>query len=126
MGLLGTGAAVSLAYPVVKLLAPPQGAGEQKPVLLSKNEIPVGESINFNFNNIPAIVINHPGKGLLAFSRVCTHLGCLVDYNKKTDKLLCPCHAGTFSLDGHVVSGPPPQPLPKLPLRVAGEKIIIG
>lgn len=126
LGLLGSGAAVSLAYPIVRLLAPPQGAGEQKPVVLSKNEIPVGESKGIVYNNIPAIVINHPQKGLLAFSRVCTHLGCLVDYNKNTDKLICPCHAGTFSLDGNVVSGPPPKPLPKLPLMVHGEEIIIG
>jgi len=126
LGLLGSGAAVSLAYPVVRLLAAPKGAGEQKTVLLSKSEIPVGGSKKIIFNNMPALVINHSNKGLLAFSRVCTHLGCLVEYNKNTDTLVCPCHAGTFSLDGNVISGPPPKPLPMLPLRVAGEQIIIG
>lgn len=126
LGLLGSGAAVSLAYPIVRLLAQPQGAGGQKPVLLSKDEIRVGESKGIIFNDIPAIVINHPQKGLLAYSRVCTHLGCLVDYNKEIDKFLCPCHAGIFSLDGNVVSGPPPKPLSKLPLMVHGDKIIIG
>ena len=126
LGLLGSGVAVSFGYPIVRLLGPPVSAEKQKPVSLTKNEVPVGESMGIIYNNRPGIVINHPSRGLLAFSRVCTHLGCLIDYNKDTEKLLCPCHAGTFNLDGNVVSGPPPKPLPKLPLKVVGERIIIG
>lgn len=126
LGLLGSGAAVSFVYPLMRFLAPPQGAEKQKSLLISKNEIPIGEAKNIIYNNTPAIVINHPGKGIIAFTRVCTHLGCLVEYEKKSGRLLCPCHAGTFDLDGNVMSGPPPKPLPKLQFRVEGNNIILG
>lgn len=126
LGLLGSGAAVSFGYPLLRFLAPPQTAAKQKSLVLSKGEIPAGESKEIIYNDTPSIVINHPAKGVLAFTRVCTHLGCLVDYDKKAGRLICPCHAGTFDLDGKVMSGPPPKPLPKLPLRVEGDSIILG
>ncbi|MGW8273276.1 MAG: QcrA and Rieske domain-containing protein [Thermodesulfovibrionales bacterium] len=72
------------------------------------------------------IVINRTDKGLIAFSKVCTHLGCLVAYDEDSKALICPCHAGTFDLEGNVISGPPPKPLTKLPLKVEGDNIIIG
>ena len=57
---------------------------------------------------------------------VCSHLGCLVDYDKVRNRIFCPCHAAVFDLEGNVVTGPPPKPLQKLPLRVEGESIVIG
>ena len=50
----------------------------------------------------PAIVINTRGHGFLAFSKVCTHLGCLVKYDQERQMFICPCHAGTFDLEGKV------------------------
>jgi cytochrome b6-f complex iron-sulfur subunit len=63
--------------------------------------------------------------GLTAFSPVCTHFGCLVnwDYNKKF--FLCPCHAGKYDIDGNVISGPPPKPLKRLPLKIIDGKVYV-
>jgi len=39
-------------------------------------------------------------------SKVCTHMGCLLNLNKNTKKLECPCHGSEFSLNGTVLEGP--------------------
>jgi len=86
----------------------------------------VGEAKEIPVGGVPAILINRPGKGFIAFSRVCSHLGCLVDYNKTQNNIFCPCHGAIFDLEGNVVSGPPPKPLQRFPLKVEGESILIG
>ena len=114
----------SLAYPFLKYLAPPKAeikAGKQK---IRKSD--VGDAKEILFQNTPTIIIDRPGKGLIALSRVCTHLGCLLEYDKQKKMLICPCHAGIFNLEGRVVSGPPPKSLTVIPLKVEGEDIVIG
>jgi len=124
--ILGSTAVGALAYPLVRFLAPPQintGGGQ---VSIKKSDVPLGEGKEIVFGGTPAIVINVKGIGYMALSRVCTHLGCLVEYNKETNRFICPCHAGTFNMEGNVLSGPPPKPLEKLPLNVQGDNIVIG
>lgn len=54
-----------------------------------------------------------------AFSRRCTHLGCLVDWDRDKARLQCPCHGGAYDIaSGEVVDGPPPNPLPEVLLKV--------
>ena len=95
-------------------------------VTIDKKEVPVGDAKDLVLNDLPIVVINRPQKGYIALSRVCTHLGCLVEYQKGAEILLCPCHGGKFNLDGSVISGPPPQPLPRLALKVEGNSLVIG
>jgi len=114
----------SLAYPFLKYLAPPKAEIKAQKQTIRKSE--VGEAKEVLFQNTPAIIIDRPGKGLIALSRVCTHLGCLLEYDKKKKMLICPCHAGIFNLEGRVVSGPPPKSLTVIPLKVEGEDIVIG
>src|SRR5574341_498527 len=118
LAFLGLTTVASFLYPLLKYFSPPFEETGAKRLTLAKKEIPVGEA--------KEIVINKPDQGYIALSRVCTHLGCLVDYQKDRKRLLCPCHAGVYDLSGNVVSGPPPRPLPKFPLRVEGDSIIIG
>ncbi|MDP9172875.1 MAG: ubiquinol-cytochrome c reductase iron-sulfur subunit [Planctomycetota bacterium] len=47
-------------------------------------------------------------------SPICTHLGCPVGWWPGSSQFKCPCHGGTFSEDGTVVSGPPPRGMDKL------------
>ncbi len=59
-------------------------------------------------------------EGFVAYSKICTHLGCPVGlYLAATHELRCPCHQSTFDvLDGAVpVYGPASRPLPQLPLE---------
>jgi ubiquinol-cytochrome c reductase iron-sulfur subunit len=67
-------------------------------------------------------------RGILAYSKICTHAGCAVSlYRKPTfpptepaPALVCPCHYSTFdpARGGAVISGPAGRPLPQLPLEV--------
>jgi len=64
------------------------------------------------------ILINLPGKGLVAFSDVCTHLSCAVIY-QGDGKLHWPCHEGLCdAASGNVLAGPPTRPLPVIQLAI--------
>lgn len=67
-----------------------------------------------------------PSGKLTAFSAVCTHLGCVVNYDRLKDQFICPCHGGVYDGNGKNIAGPPPRPLKKLPMRIAGEYIQVG
>jgi len=124
--LLGSTVAASLIYPMARFLSPHQNKTREGKVTIKKSDVPVGEGKEIVLGGKPAIVINAKGIGYMALSRVCTHLGCLVEFDKRTNTFICPCHAGTFNIEGNVISGPPPKPLEKLPLNVQGDNIIIG
>ena len=80
-----------------------------------------GSGIGLAFGT-PTVIINYKGD-LRAFSAVCTHLGCIVQWKKDENIFLCPCHAGKFDPNGNVISGPPPKPLPRYALKVEENKI---
>jgi Rieske Fe-S protein len=124
LAVLGSISFGSLAYPFLKYLAPQKAEIKAEKLKIRKSE--VGDAKEIIFQNTPAIIIDRPGEGLIALSRVCTHLGCLIDYSKMKKQLICPCHGGVFNLEGRVVSGPPPKSLTVFPLKVEGEDIIIG
>lgn len=67
--------------------------------------------------------------GYAAYSKVCTHAGCMVSEPDQVP-LVCPCHFGKFDpkAGAAVVGGPPPRPLPQLPITVtaSGELIATG
>jgi menaquinol-cytochrome c reductase iron-sulfur subunit len=58
---------------------------------------------------------------LHAFSTVCPHLGCAVDYNAEVEKFECPCHDSAFGLDGTREAGPSPRSLDALSVEEQGE-----
>ena len=60
-----------------------------------------------------------------AFSAVCTHAGCTVQFTGT--QIYCPCHAGAFSAtSGAVVAGPPPAPLPEYTVLVQNGNIYVN
>lgn len=62
--------------------------------------------------------------GIIAYSKVCTHVGCPIAlYEQRTHHLLCPCHQSTFDAANEcaVVFGPAAHPLPQLPIKVDDE-----
>jgi rieske iron-sulfur protein len=73
--------------------------------------------------------LDFTASGYAAYSKVCTHAGCMVSDLDDTT-LVCPCHSGRFNpLSGATVTGgPPPRPLPQLPITLSsdGELIATG
>ncbi|WGL53793.1 Rieske 2Fe-2S domain-containing protein [Nocardioides sp. BP30] len=67
--------------------------------------------------------------GIVAYSKICTHVGCPISLNERTTHhLLCPCHQSTFDLadSGKVVFGPAGRHLPQLPLGVDDEGFLVA
>lgn len=67
--------------------------------------------------------------GILAYSKICTHVGCPISlWEQKSHHLLCPCHQSTFDLgdSGVVVFGPAARSLPQLPITTDAEGNLIA
>jgi len=67
--------------------------------------------------------------GIVAYSKICTHVGCPVAlYEQQTHHLLCPCHQSTFDVSNgaKVVFGPARRPLPQLPIAVDAEGYLVA
>lgn len=63
-------------------------------------------------------------EGIIAFSKICSHMGCAVAlYEQTTKHLLCPCHQSTFDVTraAKVIFGPSARPLPQLAVTVDAE-----
>ncbi len=86
------------------------------------NDFKVGEVIYFRKDK--AYVQRVEG-GFLAFSAVCTHLRCVVNWNDVKKMFECPCHGAKFNRYGEVLEGPPPRPLDLLKIKVVEEKLVI-
>jgi len=126
LAFLGTTTLISFVYPASKFLVRPKSNVPDAPLTINKDEIPTGTAKEFVFNETPLVVINRRGSGFIALSRVCTHLGCLVGYDKFNNKLVCPCHAGEFDLEGRVLSGPATKSLQRYSLKITADQITIG
>jgi ubiquinol-cytochrome c reductase iron-sulfur subunit len=66
---------------------------------------------------------------IVAYSKICTHIGCPVAlYEQTTHHILCPCHQSTFDAPAGaaVLFGPAPRPLPQLPMGVDSEGYLIA
>jgi Rieske Fe-S protein len=130
--LLGTGfgaLVASIVYPVGRYLVPPATEeAETRSVTLPMRpeEVAPDSGQIFKFGNDPGILIRTPGGELRAFSAICTHLSCIVQYRADFDHIWCACHNGHYDLHGRNIKGPPPRPLEAYDVTVAGEEIIVG
>ena len=130
--LLGTSLAgfiVSVLYPVLRYLVPP-AAGEAATASVTlpfkPEEITPNTGRIFKFGNRPGILVRTPGNELRAFSGVCTHLACIVQYRPDLSHIWCACHNGHYDLNGRNIAGPSPAPLEEYTVSVRGDQIIVG
>ena len=81
----------------------------------------VGDAIAFNDPGLgPAVLVRTGRNDVAAYSRICTHAGCLVDYDQRQRILFCPCHGAEFdpSHGAQPIAGPAPSPLPSVPVAI--------
>ena len=126
LGGLGAIAAAAVSWPLLRYLAPLSNSETAGKIVIADTEVREGEAKFFEYAGSSAVLVRKRGGDLVAFSAVCTHLGCIVQWEKDKQDFLCPCHAGHYSADGVVTAGPPPKPLKKLPFAVAGGNITVG
>ena len=99
-------------------------AAPKKIVKLSK--FPVGSAQKFVAANGAQAYLFRTKAGVFAYSAICTHQGCTVEYLKAGKKLVCPCHRGSFDPfnSGRVVSGDPERPLDKISVSIKSDWIV--
>jgi cytochrome b6-f complex iron-sulfur subunit len=129
---LGTSAGalfVAVLYPIARYLVPPEvreSTAETVTLSVHPSQVKPNSGIVFPFGAQPGILVRTPGGELRAFSAVCTHLGCTVQYRPDLTQIWCACHNGHYDLNGKNVSGPPPRPLPEYVVNVRGDEIIVS
>jgi cytochrome b6-f complex iron-sulfur subunit len=115
--------AVAIAYPISRYLVPPATSepATASVVAGTLNNLRPNSGMLFKFGSRPGIVVRTTEGEVRAFSAVCTHLDCTVQFKADTTELWCACHNGTYDLNGTVVSGPPPRALERYVVNLRGE-----
>jgi cytochrome b6-f complex iron-sulfur subunit len=129
--LLGGGAVASLAsflYPVIRFMDPPRVAeAAVSEVAAGKvQDLKPNSGKIIKFGSKPALLIRVNETEWKAFSAVCSHLNCTVQYQESSRQIWCACHNGMYDMSGRVVSGPPPKPLDEFAVFVRGDDIVIS
>lgn len=94
-------------------------------VLAKVSDVPVGGSIGVKVSGQNVLIARPAAGEVVAFSAVCTHMGCTVA--AAGTEFRCPCHGSRFdSATGAVKVGPAPTGLPRIPVRVADGDIVSG
>ncbi|MGD0589719.1 MAG: Rieske (2Fe-2S) protein [Bacteroidota bacterium] len=118
----------AVLYPIFAYLIPPKQAEVEvssvKAGKLSEMEKESGKIIKFGAK--PVILIRTATGEVRAFSAVCTHLDCTVQFRKDFGMIWCACHNGKYDLNGRNISGPPPRPLDEFRVVVQGDEILIS
>lgn len=61
--------------------------------------------------------LSRTDEGVTALYKVCTHLGCLYNWNDQEAKFICPCHGSQFEADGDYILGPAPRSLDRFVIQ---------
>jgi len=118
----------AVLYPVVLYLTPTPVAesAATSVVAATLSELKPNTGKIFRFGTKPGILLRLPSGDFRAFSAVCPHLQCTVQYRADLENIWCPCHNGHFDLSGKNLSGPPPKPLEAFEVTVRGDDVIVS
>ena len=118
MGLLGVR--------FLQFLIPSRKDKRYEAVLIgAESKVPVGDAVPLEFGKQKLMVLR-TDEGVVAFSRRCTDLGCLVSWSKERQEFVCPCHQGVFDKTGRNIAGPPPRPLDRFEVVKRGEQLYVN
>lgn len=111
-------AALAPFFPLGKFLTPEAQANYPRQKVGNINDMPIlgqlfvtypktGDPAKDNDPFRQFLIIKTGENEVRAYSRVCIHLWCLVDYKKEKDLIECPCHGSQYRKeDGYAVAGP--------------------
>jgi Rieske Fe-S protein len=115
---LGTSAGatlMSMLYPVARFMSPPEmpeaGVHEMDAGATNDPEFLDKGFRIIRFGAEPVIVIRVSDTDFRAFAGTCTHLDCIVEFQRPLQRIWCNCHNGGYDLTGRNIIGPPPRPL---------------
>lgn len=132
------GAALSLPAAVYLLLPPVAGRKEEWIEVGDIGTLTPGQPEEMSFQRVrkdgwklitekaTAWVTRVSEKEVVAYTPMCTHLGCAYHWDEKNKHFLCPCHTSAFGLDGKVLMGPAPRALDRYLVKIDGTKLYVG
>jgi len=129
--LLGTSAGgllIAVLYPVTRYIVPPdipETAVNSVVLKVKPEDVATNSGEIFRFGSKPGLLVRTAAGELRAFSAVCTHLGCTVQYRGDEGDIWCACHNGHYDLNGRNIAGPPPRPLEEYAVNVRGDQIVV-
>jgi len=115
-------------YAFLKFIFPTVGK-EPDFVVLNKADfldIPLNTVKTFAWGGKPGFFLKKDDGTIHALKGVCTHMECNISYQGAVKKFYCACHKGWFDDDGRNIEGPPPKPLERFDVVIAGQKLIIA
>jgi len=89
-------------------------------LLANAANIPSNQSLALNDPTYGPIMLIHLDNGqFVAYSSICTHAGCQVQFDPAGRDIACPCHGAVYDPynNAQVVAGPAPYPLQKIPIQ---------
>jgi cytochrome b6-f complex iron-sulfur subunit len=124
LGLWGLGAAAAVAS---YLRAPERGGSAAERIVRvgMLEDLAVGEGRLVRHGTRPFYVVRMDAERVIALSAVCTHVRCILGYDRERRGFVCPCHDGRFDLAGNVLSGPPPRALPTYAVSVRAGEVFV-
>jgi cytochrome b6-f complex iron-sulfur subunit len=129
---LGTSAGaflLAVLYPLSRYLIPPttaESSAASVTLAIKPDDVKTNAGQIFKFGSKPAILVRTPAGDLRAFSAVCTHLNCTVQYRSDISHIWCACHNGHYDLNGQNIAGPPPRPLDSYVVNARGNQIVVS
>lgn len=99
--------------------------GERQLRCGSFSTLAVGEARLVRAGVGPVFVVRVSDTQVAAVSAVCTHLRCMLKWDRDKGTIQCPCHDGSFDRTGNVLSGPPKKPLPQYAAEIRADEIIV-
>jgi cytochrome b6-f complex iron-sulfur subunit len=124
LGLTAGFGVVAAGVPVVRYLSPLASAGSAASVALPLDDLALWQAVRVLVRGIPSYVVRTPDE-IVACSGVCTHLGCVVKWNRTRRVYFCPCHGARFAPDGRVLGGPAPAPLTRHAVVISEGKFVV-
>jgi thiosulfate dehydrogenase [quinone] large subunit len=110
--------------------ASPSGSVQGTPIT-KLDGMPIGGALAFDdpASGDPAVLLRPSSDTVEAFSRICTHAGCSVQWDQANRLLICPCHGAEFdpARGAEPVAGPAYSPLPRIPVAIdpsTGEVVV--
>ena len=116
---------VSALYPAFRFVIPPEVAEAPTNTVHAGDlaELPPGSGKVFRFGSKPGILVRTATGEVRAFSAICTHLNCTVQFREDMQNIWCACHNGRFDLNGGNIAGPPPRPLERYRVDITDDEI---
>jgi Rieske Fe-S protein len=119
----------SVIYPLARFLIPPKARAEAVPnsvIAGTLDDLKPNSGEIIKYGSKPVILIRTEHNDVRAFSAVCTHLECIVQYRSDLKHIWCACHNGHYDLNGINIAGPPPRPLTPYKVNVKNDKIYVS